>query len=334
MVKRMNSYHLRYLLPKIPHMHSCIKSRWVAEKMLWVTAYQEGKNITSIAQSAKVKRDTIYKWLRRYETEGITGLMPKRPGTPTGFHPSRIDPEVIDEIVNRYRDFREDPRQIAAKLRQVGINICHMTVYRHLVKKGMIVPQKKRRRKEAKLHVCDYPGEELQLDVMHVDPLPGTEDKLGKSRQGFHYQYTIIDDCTRIQYADLFSQLSQDNTCLFLEEQLDKALFGFNRIRMDNGVEFQTKVRKFLEARKISYIYNRPSRPDQNGKVERAHRTDTQEFYLRNEADSFAARKTGLNQFLLYYNNHRPHWGLDMEGKTPLKKLQSFKEYQTVHLIV
>jgi transposase InsO family protein len=315
-------------------MHSCIKSRWVAEKMLWVTAYQEGKNITSIAQSAKVKRDTIYKWLKRYETEGITGLMPKRPGAPTGFHPSRINSKTIDKVVDYYRSYHDGPRQIAAKLKQEGISICHMTAYRHLVAKGWVKPQKKRKRKEAKLHVCDYPGEELQLDVMHVDPLPGTEDPRGKSRQGFHYQYTLVDDCTRIQYADLFSQLSQNNTCLFLEELLDKALFSFNRIRMDNGVEFQTRVKKFLEARKISYIYNRPSRPDQNGKVERAHRTDTQEFYLRSEADNFASRLAGLKQFLLYYNNHRPHWGLGMQGKTPLEKLQSFKEYQTVHLIV
>jgi hypothetical protein len=110
---------------------------------------------------------------------------------------------VVDKIVGRYRDWREGPRQIAAKLKQEGITICHMTAYRHLVKKGWVVPQKKRRRKEAKLHVCDYPGEELQLDVMHVDPLPGTGDPLGKSRQGFNYQYTLVDDCSRVQYTVL-----------------------------------------------------------------------------------------------------------------------------------
>ena len=315
-------------------MHSCIKSRWVAEKIMWVTAYGQGKSISHIARSAGVTRRTIYKWIERYELEGIKGMMPRRPGSSTGFHPSRINPEVIDKIVDLYGDYGDGPRKIAKKLQGEGFNISHMTAYRHLVKKGQIVPKRRKRRKQSKLHVCDYPGEELQLDVMHVDPLPGTEDRVGRSRKGFHYQYTLIDDCSRTQFAKLFPKLSQNNTCTFLEEMLGKTPFNFGRIRMDNGAEFQTKVGKFLENRKINYVHNRPSRPDMNGKVERVHRTDNQEFYLRDDSTDFEERKAGLNKFLLYYNNQRPHYGLGMEGKTPLEKLQTFKEHESVHLIV
>jgi len=142
---------------------------------------------------------------------------------------------------------------------------------------------------------------------MHVDPLPGTGDKAGRSRKGFHYQHTLIDDCSRTQYAKLFPKLSQDNTCLFLEETLDKAPFEVSQIRMDNGSENQSKVRKFLETRKINYIYNRPSRPDMNGKVERVHRTDNQEFYLKDGSQDFRERKAKTTKILSYTTTIKDH---------------------------
>ena len=71
-----------------------------------------------------------------------------------------------------------------------------------------------------------------------------------------------------------------------------------------------------------------------NGKVERTHRIDTEEFYLKDESRSLTERQMGLARYLLFFNNRRPHWGYGMDGKTPLQKLQSFKEYETVTLIV
>lgn len=315
-------------------MHNCIKSRWVEEKMLWVTAYQEGKRIAQIAREAHVSRKAIYKWLGRYEESQIFGLLPKKPGAKTGTHPAAISRSTVARILDLYEeDF--GIRSIVHLLSKEGTSLSHMTVYRYLVSRGKIVPHHQRRRaKMPKLHVCDLPGEEVQLDVMHVDPITGTEDPKGKSRQGFHYQYTLVDDCTRVQYAQLFANLSQDNTCLFLEKIMAKSPFSLTKVRMDNGNEFQSKVRSFLQTRKVSYIYNQPSRPDQNGKVERTHRIDTEEFYLKDLSKTFEERQSGLARYVSFFDNERPHWGLGMDGKTPLEKLQSFKEYQTVTLIV
>lgn len=328
----MNGYGIRYIWPTMPRMHSCIKSRWVAEKMLWVTAHQEGRSVTDIAQSAKVSRNTVYKWLGRFSEGGIGNLSPQTPGAKTGTHPSRLDRCIVSRIIDLFEEDDFGIRSIVHTLGKEGVRVSHMSVYRHLVTRGKITPQHRKRRRTPKLHVCDLPGEETQLDVMHVDPLPGTE-VVGK-RTGFHYQYTLLDDCTRIQYARLFPSLSQDNTCVFLEEIVAKAPFSIQRVRMDNGGEFQSKVRSFLERRRINYIYNQPSRPDMNGKVERTHRIDTEEFYLKDLSRSFGERQAGLARYVEFFDNERPHWGLGMDGKTPLEKLQSFKEYQSVHLIV
>lgn len=330
----MNGYGIRYIYPKLPLMHHCIKSRWVAEKMLWVTAYQQGKNISQISREAHTSRKAIRKWLGRFKEGGINSLFPRKPGARTGTHPSALEKNTVARILSLQREEDYGIRSIVHLLSKEGIDVSHMTVYRYLVNRGRLVPLKRKRRRVPKLHVCDLPGEEVQLDVMHVDPIPGTEDKLGRKRTGFHYQYTLVDDCTRIQYAKLFTHLSQDNTCIFLEETLSRSPFQFQRVRMDNGSEFQTKTRSFLKARKINYIYNHPSRPDQNGKVERTHRIDTEEFYLKDLSRSFEDRQQGLVKYVSFFDNQRPHWGLGMDGKTPLEKLQCFSQYRTVTLIV
>lgn len=330
----MHGFRINYLWPTMPLMHHCIKSRWVEEKMLWVTAHEQGRSITQISKDFHVSRKVVHKWLGRYQKGGIHDLMPRKPGARTRTHPSALERHVIAKILSLYEEEDYGIRSIVHLLSREGISISHMTVYRYLVARRKIIPHHPRRRKVPRLHVCDLPGEELQLDVMHVDPIPGTEDPRGKSRQGFHYQYTLVDDCTRIQYAQLFPNLSQDCTCEFLEEVLSKAPFSLNKVRMDNGNEFQSRVRAFLEKRKISYIYNQPSRPDQNGKVERTHRIDIEEFYLKDLSQSFEQRQHGLAKYVFHFDNERPHWGFGMDGKTPLEKLQSFKEYQTVTLIV
>lgn len=331
----MNGYGIRYIYPKIPLMHGCIKSRWVNERMLWVTAHENGKSISEIARSVGVSRKCIHRWLDRFAAHGLPGLNPQKPGAKKGSHPSALDSWVVDKILNIYTNEDDRIRSIVHLLAKKNIQVSHMSVYRYLVAKGKIKPKHSRRRPRVpRLHVCDTPGEELQLDVMFVDPLPGTGSKDGRSRIGFHYQYTLVDDCTRTQYAKLFSKLGQDNTCEFLEEITSKSPFNFNRIRMDNGAEFQSRVRAFLKARNIGYIYNHPSRPDMNGKVERTHRTDYEEFYLKDESDSWEAKQAGLFKYLAYYNNQRPHFGYGMAGKTPLEKLQSFPDYETVTLIM
>lgn len=328
----MNGYGIRYILPILPRMHHCIESRWVAEKMVWVTAHHEGQSITQIARSARVSRTTVYKWLDRFTTYGINALLPQRPGCTSGTHPSALSRSVVVRILTLHEEDDYGIRSIVHMLSKEGVYVSHMSVYRYLVARGKIVPHHRRRRRIPRLHVCDVPGEEGQLDVMHVDPITGTE-VVGK-RTGFHYQYTLVDDCTRVQYARLFPTLSQENTCTFLEEILTKTPFSIQRVRMDNGSEFQTKTRTFLTARHISYVYNPPSRPDCNGKVERVHRIDYEEFYLKDASDSLEERQTGLARYLHKYNNVRPHWGHGMDGRTPLEKLQSFTEYRSVQGIV
>ena len=68
-------------------------------------------------------------------------------------------------------------------------------------------------------------------------------------------------------------------------------------------------------------VYIKPRSPQLNGKVERSHRTDQEEFYqLLTYTDDVDLNKK-LKNWEEFYNFNRPH-GV-FEGKTPYEKLNS-----------
>jgi hypothetical protein len=78
-----------------------------------------------------------------------------------------------------------------------------------------------------------------------------------------------------------------------------------------------------LEALDIRHVYIRPRTPRFNGKVERSHRVDDQEFYqlldrdgIRDDIHLFNEK---LREWEDYYNYHRPHGALG--NQTPYERL-------------
>lgn len=94
-------------------------------------------------------------------------------------------------------------------------------------------------------------------------------------------------------------------------------------IQTDNGAEFQSRLQWHLEALDIRDVYIRPRTPRLNGKVERSHRVDDQEFYQLLDKDGITDDIQLFNKKLRrwedYYNYHRPHGAL--AGQTPYERL-------------
>src|SRR5262249_7231852 len=73
----------------------------------------------------------------------------------------------------------------------------------------------------------------------------------------------------------------------------------------------------------IDHVYIRPRTPRLNGKVERSHRIDAEEFYrlLDGQVIDDTRLFTGkLQEWEDYYNYHRPHGALG--GQTPYQRLR------------
>jgi transposase InsO family protein len=89
------------------------------------------------------------------------------------------------------------------------------------------------------------------------------------------------------------------------------------------GAEFQSDFHWHLEQNNIRHVYIRPRITRLNGKVERSHRVDDQDFYQLLDADGITDDIHWLNDKLRewedYYNYHRPHGALG--GQTPYERL-------------
>ena len=94
-------------------------------------------------------------------------------------------------------------------------------------------------------------------------------------------------------------------------------------IQTDNGSEFGSSFHYHVLDKGVGHHYIKPRTPRLNGKVERSHRIDAEEFYRLLDGaviDDAKVFNNKLQEWEDYYNYHRPHGGL--EGQTPYERLK------------
>ena len=91
-------------------------------------------------------------------------------------------------------------------------------------------------------------------------------------------------------------------------------------MQTDNGSEFSEKFSWHLDDLGIGHRKTRICSPEENGKVERSHKTDQAEFYGINRFVSISHCTRLLKQWEKEYNERRPHMAL--KGKTPREYLE------------
>ena len=84
---------------------------------------------------------------------------------------------------------------------------------------------------------------------------------------------------TRIRALKVYSKHNQQNAIDFVNYVIKKFPFRIKMIRTDNGHKFQARFHWRCIDVGIEHVYIKPGSPNLNGKVERSHRTDKQEFY-------------------------------------------------------
>ncbi len=93
--------------------------------------------------------------------------------------------------------------------------------------------------------------------------------------------------------------------------------------RYNGTTEFQSQFHYHVLDKGVGHVYIKPRTPRLNGKVERSHRIDAEEFYrlldgvIIDDAQIFNDK---LQEWENYYNYHRPHGGLG--GQTPYERLR------------
>ncbi|WP_228838971.1 DDE-type integrase/transposase/recombinase [Nocardia amamiensis] len=85
------------------------------------------------------------------------------------------------------------------------------------------------------------PGHQVQIDVKFVDPLPSNTAANSPAakpvgRRGKFYQFTAIDDCTRLRIMRIYPHNNQKTAIQFLDYVLSQLPFAVETIQTDNGV--------------------------------------------------------------------------------------------------
>jgi transposase InsO family protein len=299
----MNSYDSKYMLLKEQKLKNIINKQ---------------QTVTSVAKELSVSRQSIHKWLNRYKRFGIDGLiLRKKTGCKKAHNRTSVEIEqLVINISNRYwndgvltlRDYL---------LCENNIDIHSTTIYRILKRNNIRYTTKypnTRKKWKKQLYAHQTPGLELQMDTKY--PYGYKQGKV---------IYDIIDDATRWVFAWSYDKACAENTLDFLEKVIKRAPFLIQKIRTDQGKEFiAIKVRNYLHTNNIEHRMNTPYCPEENGKIERFHRT-LNEKGLRfgfKPSDSLEMMQYRLNLFLHYYNWKKKHRGLGMDGKTPIERLQ------------
>lgn len=157
----------------------------------------------------------------------------------------------------------------------------------------------------------------------HVD-LHYLSKSIVRNESKKRYLLCIIDDCTRIAWADLV-QDTKSLTVMFsalkcLNMLSDQYQIRFEEVLTDNGAEFGRGSSKqkaghpferMLMELGITHRYIRPYRPQTNGKVERFWRTIEEDMLRDTFYESEEELKEELLQYLYYYNHERHHQGIN-----------------------
>ena len=182
----------------------------VRKRLKWITYYHKTNNARKTCRYFGISPTTFYKWLKRYQKQGIKGLK-DRSRRPHRVRQPQIDPEIENIIITIREKFPTWSKEKISTFieKHLDLRISPSTVYRVLKRYGLIertrklrTSFKKRRQKGKKNRTrrgirADRPGTVL-IDVRYLYWCGRT-----------FYQFTAIDKFTRIGFAKVYSHKKQ-----------------------------------------------------------------------------------------------------------------------------
>jgi transposase InsO family protein len=285
---------------------------------------EEGAPVTEVARRHQVARQTVHEWLARCAAGGLGGLAGR--SSRPAWCPHQMPAVAEARIVGMRRDHPGwGPSRIRWELERAGVVPLpgRPAVYRALIRPGLVVPGKrKRRREDCRRWERGRAVDRWQMDVMgRVHLAGGAEVKI----------VTGIDDHSRfVVCARAVLRATARPVCLALAGALrrhgipEQILTGngkvftarsgrgpgpvlFDRICADNG---------------IKHLLTKPYSPATTGKVERLHKTMQAEFFRAADGQhaTLGELQAALDAWVEDYNTARPHQSCG--GRPPAERFR------------
>ena len=248
--------------------------------------YAEKYGVSRASRRYNKSRSYIYFWKARWDGSAESlACQSRRPH----HHPN----QHTEAELKLLRDMRRrNPHlgmvELWHRLRQRGYTRRPESLFRVMRKLGLF-PQaeKKPAYKPKPYEQMTYPGQRVQVDVKVVPRKCIADPELRL------FQYTAIDEFTRLRFLAAYPEQSTFSSADFLKKLVRwyaRRGIRVECVQTDNGPEF---TNRFLTGRQdcpslfektasdlgVRHKLIRPYTPRHNGKVERSHREDQKRFY-------------------------------------------------------
>jgi transposase InsO family protein len=301
-----------------------------------VQARGRGLSVREVARRFSVSPATVSRWSCRWEAASEQERRSLACLFDRSSRPRRM-PRLLPA---------REQRRICVARRQRGwgprlLTVCtghpHSTIWKVLRRHGLSRPARVAREPERR-YEWPCPGDLLHMDVtlyarfgrpghaLTGDRTRSSADK--RARVGYDYAHAIVDDHSRLAYAELLDDQRAATVTAFLERALVAfAAHGIEAKRLitDNAWAYTKNgsLRELLAGHGIRHLTTRPRRPRTNGKVERFHQTMAREWAYGLRYRSSRHRHAALPHWLHYYNERRPHSSLG--GLPPISRVHNVR---------
>lgn len=306
------------------------------QRVDFIRRYQnELISFKQLCSEYNISTKTGYKWRKRYEEEGFSGLedMSRKPS----HHAQQLSEDIIFKVI-RLKLLHEDygyKKIHNVFLRKNKEVISVSSVKRIIYKVGLYEKRKVR-------HVTPLDHKKIILeahapnDIWSIDFKGHWTGRGGSKCEPF----TVVDQYSRdILYCLPLEKSNTEHVKATFIELFKK--YGLPKvIKSDNGSPFAnnfsvrgiTKLAAWLISLGIKVHRIQPAKPSQNGKHERMHR-DLKRIVQRGSQYTLKEYCERLKEFQIDYNQQRPHEALDMKFPSEVY-LPSPRKYVSKKIII
>lgn len=269
---------------------------------------KDGWSTREAARHSGYNQSTVARWVQEARMSNRQ-IIPTRSSRPH-HHPDALPGRIVRRIVAMRLERDQCAEVLHHRLSLEGTSVSLSSVKRVIKRYDLTYPSPwKKWHKYLPRPLPEKPGILVEIDSMWQGMPRGL------------CAYAVLDVCSRWAYAEATAKINAQVSFKVVRNFLTAVPFQPQMLQSDHGSEFAKWFTKQLSSRGIDHRHTRIRKPTDNGHVERFIRTLQQEC-LNRTSGSFASWKKAIPEFLEYYNNERPHMGLNM--RTPLEVMRSY----------
>lgn len=268
-------------------------------------SFRSGIPVKRLVGYLGLNRVKFYKWVKR------VGLPNRHNGKIPKTHwltPDEV--KAIEEFArNHYSEndyfLKDGYRRIAYKMLDLNIAAVHpSSVYRILKKAGLLNKWNtvKRNTKGNGFKQPDGPHKHWHVDIKYLN-----------FNGSFLFLISVLDGYSRfVLNHEVRHTMNEYDVELTVQGARDKYPDASPRVITDNGAQFVSKEFKmFIKEAEFTHVKTSVNYPKANGKIERYHRTISEECLRINSPVSFDDYMIYIEDYINFYNAERLHASLN-----------------------